>query len=181
MLGDGSVGSGGSSGGTGSVGSAVGVGVTGRGGDGVTVSDGDGLTVGSSVGETLGDGLGVTGGRDGGGAVRVGRGAGRTGRRGGSTAPRVGSTSRAPDRSGSRVGKSADQPLTAVGLPVARGGTAAWLLVGSGTTTGPTLGVGMNGVPWSGSAVLPTVAEPALIAARIGIEAVPASSATVKR
>jgi len=60
-------------------------------------------------------------------------------------------------------------------------GTAAWLLVGSGTTTGPTLGVGMNGVPWSGSAVLPTVAEPALIAARIGIDAVPASSATVKR
>ncbi|SIQ60332.1 hypothetical protein SAMN05444858_103209 [Micromonospora avicenniae] len=39
----------------------------------------------------------------------------------------------------------------------------------------------MNGVLLSGNAVLPTVAEPALIAARIGIEAVPASSATVKR
>ena len=39
----------------------------------------------------------------------------------------------------------------------------------------------MNGVLLSGSAVLPTVAEPALIAARIGIEAVPASSATVNR
>ncbi|MFF5172476.1 hypothetical protein ACFY3U_07570 [Micromonospora sp. NPDC000089] len=53
-------------------------------------------------------------------------------------------------------------------------------MAGTGTTTGPTDGVGRNGVRPSGSA-LPTVAEPALIAARIGIEAVPASRATVKR
>ncbi|MEU7931751.1 hypothetical protein [Micromonospora echinofusca] len=48
-------------------------------------------------------------------------------------------------------------------------------------TTGPIEGVGRNGVLVSGRAVLPTVAEPVLIAARIGIDAVPASSATVNR
>lgn len=48
-------------------------------------------------------------------------------------------------------------------------------------TTGPTEGVGMKGVPLSGRAVLPTVAEPVLIAASTGIEAVPASRATVSR
>ncbi|MEU5903611.1 hypothetical protein [Micromonospora sp. NPDC047527] len=47
--------------------------------------------------------------------------------------------------------------------------------------TGPTDGVGMNGVPLSGRAVLPWVAEPVLIAARMGIDAVPISSATVSR
>ncbi|TBL33352.1 hypothetical protein EYA84_17500 [Verrucosispora sp. SN26_14.1] len=53
---------------------------------------------------------------------------------------------------------------------------------GGGITTGPTEGVGMNGgVLLPGSAVLPTVAEPVLIAASTGIEAVPASSATVSR
>ncbi|WP_446217695.1 hypothetical protein [Micromonospora sp. IBHARD004] len=59
--------------------------------------------------------------------------------------------------------------------------TSGWLVAGSGITTGPTEGVGMNGVLLSGSAVLPTVADPVLMAARIGIDAVPASSATVKR
>ncbi|SCL38393.1 hypothetical protein GA0074692_4996 [Micromonospora pallida] len=49
------------------------------------------------------------------------------------------------------------------------------------TTTGPREGVGMNGTSAFGSEVPPTVAEPALIAARIGMEAVPASSATVNR
>lgn len=39
----------------------------------------------------------------------------------------------------------------------------------------------MNGMLLSGSAVLPGVAEPALMAARIGMDAVPASSATVSR
>lgn len=39
----------------------------------------------------------------------------------------------------------------------------------------------MNGVLLSGIAVLPTVADPALIAAIIGIDAVPASRATVNR
>ncbi|MET8282279.1 hypothetical protein [Micromonospora sp. NPDC005174] len=48
-------------------------------------------------------------------------------------------------------------------------------------TTGPTDGVGMNGVLVSGNAEVPGVAEPALIAARTGIDAVPASSATVSR
>ena len=61
------------------------------------------------------------------------------------------------------------------------GTTAGWPIVGNGTITGPTDGAGMNGVRPSGSAVLPTVAEPALMAARIGIEAVPASRATVDR
>ncbi|MGV9210549.1 hypothetical protein ACTFTM_01665 [Micromonospora sp. RB23] len=48
-------------------------------------------------------------------------------------------------------------------------------------TTGPTDGVGMNGVLVSGNADVPGVAEPALIAASTGIDAVPASSATVSR
>jgi hypothetical protein len=39
----------------------------------------------------------------------------------------------------------------------------------------------MNGVLLSGRALFPTVADPVLIAARIGMEAVPASSATVNR
>ncbi|WP_255292533.1 hypothetical protein [Micromonospora sp. WMMA1996] len=68
-------------------------------------------------------------------------------------------------------------PATGVGA----GSTGAWVVCGSGTTTGPTEGVGRNGVLVSGSALFPTVAEPALIAARIGIDAVPASSATVSR
>ncbi|RKN49003.1 hypothetical protein D7193_32555 [Micromonospora costi] len=85
-------------------------------------------------------------------------------------------------RFGRRSGKSDDHSLTADGLPEGRaGGRAGWLVVGMGTTTGPTEGVGMNGTPLSGRAVLPTVAEPALMAARIGMDAVPASSATVKR
>ncbi|MCI4063546.1 hypothetical protein MRQ36_13525 [Micromonospora sp. R77] len=54
-------------------------------------------------------------------------------------------------------------------------------MTGTGTTTGPIDGVGRNGVLLLGSAVLPTVADPALSAARIGIEAVPARRATVKR
>ncbi|TDC29779.1 hypothetical protein E1211_25405, partial [Micromonospora sp. 15K316] len=116
-----------------------------------------------------------------GGPVGVGRVAGGAGRRVGSElAPASSGPFRdGSDRSGPPGGKPADQPLTADGLDVGRAG--GWLAVGSGTTTGPTEGVGMNGVLLSGSAVLPTVAEPVLIAARIGIEAVPASSATVKR
>ncbi|SCL16409.1 hypothetical protein GA0070624_1009 [Micromonospora rhizosphaerae] len=64
-------------------------------------------------------------------------------------------------------------------VKVRDGLTPGWPV--AGITTGPTEGVGMNGVLLSGSAVLPIVADPALIAARIGIDAVPASSATVKR
>ncbi|MER7420877.1 hypothetical protein ABT346_29550 [Micromonospora peucetia] len=61
------------------------------------------------------------------------------------------------------------------------GTTGGRPVTGSGITTGPTDGVGRKGVLLSGRAVLPTVAEPVLIAARIGIDAVPASSATVSR
>jgi hypothetical protein len=67
------------------------------------------------------------------------------------------------------------------GVAPVDGIAAGWPVTGRGITTGPTDGVGMNGVLLSGRAVLPTVAEPVLIAARIGIEAVPASRATVKR
>ncbi|TDB91451.1 hypothetical protein E1091_13710, partial [Micromonospora fluostatini] len=70
-----------------------------------------------------------------------------------------------------------------VGVAVGPDGryAAGWLPTGIGITTGPTDGVGMNGVPLSGTAVLPIVAEPVLTAARIGIVAVPASRATVSR
>ncbi|MDM4721593.1 hypothetical protein QTQ03_19090 [Micromonospora sp. WMMA1363] len=97
--------------------------------------------------------------------TRDGRGAGGAGRHTGGTPGRQAGSSEA----------------AAAGVEVAGGATPDWLLVGSGSTTGPTDGVGMNGVPASGRAVLPTVAEPALIAARIGMAAVPASSATVNR
>ncbi|PWU43263.1 hypothetical protein DLJ46_32315, partial [Micromonospora globispora] len=60
-------------------------------------------------------------------------------------------------------------------IPTPSVGPVDWI------TTGPTEGVGINGVLVSGRAVRPTVPEPALIAARIGMEAVPASNATVKR
>ncbi|MFU8853768.1 hypothetical protein ACNAW0_22690 [Micromonospora sp. SL1-18] len=71
------------------------------------------------------------------------------------------------------------------GRPVATGvrlGRAGgWAPSGSGSTTGPIEGVGMNGVLASGRALLPMVADPVLIAARMGMDAVPASSATVTR
>ncbi|MFC3503608.1 hypothetical protein ACFOOK_21905 [Micromonospora krabiensis] len=146
-------------------------------GDVETVTVGEALGDGLPVGVPLGDGLGE----------EVGRGLGRPGRglgTGGSDR-RTGSSSAAvrSERSGPPGGSHGDQPLAADGavtLGVADG-IGGWLDVGSGITTGPTDGVGMNGVLLSGRAVLPTVAEPALIAARIGIEAVPARSATVKR
>lgn len=88
-----------------------------------------------------------------------------------------------PDPGPSRVrrGAAGSQPLVGPTLGVPGGASAGWLVIGSGISTGPTDGVGMNGMLLSGSAVLPGVAEPALIAARIGIDAVPASSATVSR
>ncbi|MGC4849267.1 hypothetical protein ACLQ3F_18650 [Micromonospora sp. DT15] len=78
-------------------------------------------------------------------------------------------------------GAAGSQPLVGPTLGVPSGGSAGWLVIGMGITTGPTDGVGMNGVLLSGRALLPGVAEPALIAARMGIDAVPASSATVSR
>ncbi|GGM43541.1 hypothetical protein GCM10011608_30360 [Micromonospora sonchi] len=103
--------------------------------------------------------------------------AGGSGRRtGGSTDVTVGTGS---GRSFSTVGSTgaATGPADGSADPVAVGAP----LGGGGMTTGPIEGVGMKGVLLSGSAVLPTVAEPVLMAARTGIEAVPASSATVSR
>lgn len=66
--------------------------------------------------------------------------------------------------------------------PAAVGGPSAGSAVGgSGSTTGPSDGGGMNGLISPGWPASPTVAEPAPITAMIGIDAVPASSATVNR
>ncbi|MFI1196091.1 hypothetical protein ACH4T9_22960 [Micromonospora sp. NPDC020750] len=144
-------------------------------GSGVGGSVGDGTGVGCGAGVGLGEGGGV-GGRGAGGGIGAG---------GGGWCIASG-----PDRSGSAGGAGArgarpgpDGPVDGATTMPGRvdGITAGRPVTGSGTTTGPTDGVGMNGVLLSGSAVLPTVAEPALTAARIGIEAVPASRATVKR
>ncbi|MFJ6163764.1 hypothetical protein ACIQH6_01480 [Micromonospora orduensis] len=149
----------------------------------VPVGVGPAVVVGVGVGSggSVRDGAGVGVGRAGGGGttgrvLRVGPG---TGGNPLSTCP--GST--APGRSAVRRGAAGSQPGVAVGpaLGVPSGGGAGWLAIGTGSSTGPTEGVGMNGVLLSGSAVLPGVAEPALIAARMGIDAVPASSATVSR
>ncbi|MEV0213470.1 hypothetical protein [Micromonospora sp. NPDC050695] len=154
---------------------SVSVGVGLRVGAWLKVGVGVGVGAGGSVGDAVGGG-GGTGGR----VFRVGPGIGGNPRstRSGSTALGTGA-----GRSGVRRGAAGSQPGVTVGaaLGVPSGGGAGWLAIGSGITTGPTDGVGMNGVLLSGSAVLPGVAEPALIAARIGIDAVPASSATVSR
>lgn len=50
-----------------------------------------------------------------------------------------------------------------------------------GMTAGPTDGVGMNGASLVAGPVLATVAGPVLTAVRIGMDAVPASNATVNR
>jgi hypothetical protein len=148
----------------------------------VTVGVGLGVGVGSVLGGSVGDALGEG---TAGGALRVGCGTvgGDTVRRDG---PGAVATGAGTARSGERRGAAGSQPPVASvpgGADTGRigAGSAGWLVTGSGSTTGPTDGVGMNGVLLSGIAVLPTVAEPALIAARIGIEAVPASSATVNR
>ncbi|GAB3949156.1 hypothetical protein [Micromonospora vulcania] len=162
------------------VGSAVGVDV-GSGVDvglGVGLGVGSGVSVGGSVGDGTGDGLGA---EVVGGTPQVGR---ATGGGGSTHLAGAGSQTTGPgtDRSGVREG-SGSQPGVAVGptLGVPGGGRAGWLVIGIGITTGPTDGVGMNGMLLSGSAVLPGVAEPALIAARMGIDAVPANRATVSR
>ncbi|MEV1331782.1 hypothetical protein AB0J20_19665 [Micromonospora costi] len=184
----------------GSVSPAVGVGVGSVSGTEI-VPDGDGVAVGPPVGDPVGvgdavgvgvglgvgDTLGVGDAVGGCGVVRVGCGTGAAGRWVGREPVGLwasGASGRraVSGRAGRGSGKSDDHSFTADGLPEGRaGGRAGWLVVGMGTTTGPTEGVGMNGTPLSGRAVLPTVAEPALIAARIGMDAVPASSATVNR
>ncbi|WP_157743139.1 hypothetical protein [Micromonospora coriariae] len=162
------------------VGGSVTVGVVG--GVAVGLGVGLGVGVGSGSGGPVGGGTGGgLCGSEAGGVLRVGLGEGG----GGSTRTGPGSAPVGPRsvRSWSRPGAAGSQPAVAVGPTpgVAGGGSAGWLVAGTGMTTGPTDGVGMNGVLLSGSAVLPGVAEPALMAARMGIDAVPASSATVSR
>ncbi|MEU7919926.1 hypothetical protein [Micromonospora zamorensis] len=159
----------------------VGVGV----GLGVGVGSGPGESVGpgsvgpGSVGEPVGDD-GGTGGVTAGEVPRGGFGTtGGCGARG--AGPRSVTVGPEPGPSRVRRGAAGSQPLVGPTLGEPGGGTEGWLVIGIGISTGPTDGVGMNGMLLSGSAVLPGVAEPALIAARIGIDAVPASSATVSR
>ncbi|SCG56392.1 hypothetical protein [Micromonospora humi] len=148
----------------------------------VTVGSGAGLGSGEGDGDGEGDGEG-----DGAGDCRGGRGDGRVG--GGAGAgttdgrdrwPEPGSPPSGRDGAAGRSGRGGSV-VVAPTAGVGAGGTGPWVLWGSGMTTGPTEGVGMNRVPASGSALLPTEAEPVLIAARIGIDAVPASNATVSR
>ncbi|WP_433687649.1 hypothetical protein ACQP0I_00705 [Micromonospora carbonacea] len=133
------------------------------------------LGAGAGEGRGVGVGLGVTVG--GGGRVGTRSGGGRW-------------TASGSDRSGAAgtIGAGTDGGRPGPGSPVCGVATGPFGVAGAtaggpvaGTITGPTERVGMNGVLLSGRAVLPTVADPVLMAARIGIEAVPASRATVKR
>ncbi|MEU4566007.1 hypothetical protein [Micromonospora sp. NPDC023956] len=134
----------------------------------------------------VGVGSGVGGGSWPGSGDSVGAGVGGVG----ATVGRVGAGFDGVGRSGGTSGRSDTEgdPLptgTADGTrPAERLGTGTTVGdagPGGPTTTGPREGVGRNGVPAFGGVVPPTVAEPALIAATIGIEAVPASRATVNR
>ena len=169
---------------TGSDGSAGSDGSDGSDGLGAGPVEGDGL----GEGEGLGVGLGAGPGRV--GPARVGLGAGRTvgvegrGRwdRAGSPVsvdPRSGGPGRLREETGAGAGcgTATGSDRSGAGWTVTTGGPAS----GAGTTTGPAEGGGMKTPAPFVVAVLPTVADPALIAARIGIDAVPASSATVKR
>ncbi|SCF01234.1 hypothetical protein GA0070558_119141 [Micromonospora haikouensis] len=140
------------------------------------VVGGMGSPVGAGAGEGCGVGVGV--------GVTVG-GGGRVGTRGGGRWTASGSDrSEAAGTIGAGAGGGRPGPgSSGCGAAAVPGGVegavAGWPV--AGTITGPTERVGMNGVLLSGSAVLPTVADPVLMAARIGMEAVPASRATVKR
>ncbi|MGC4788629.1 hypothetical protein ACLQ22_12460 [Micromonospora sp. DT178] len=148
---------------------------------GSPVGVGAGLGLGLGLGVGFGDGLGDAEGLGAGGGG-TGRPPGRDGGFGSAAGPRGGggagaATIGAPGR-GATVRQSPGSGAAGDGVD---GTTGGWPVAGTGITTGPTEGVGRNGVLPSGRAVLPTVAEPVLIAARIGIDAVPASSATVNR
>ncbi|WDP98490.1 hypothetical protein PVK74_21770 [Micromonospora chalcea] len=149
------------------------------------MADGSGLGLGSGVGVPGSDG-GCDGDGEGTGEGCGGRtGVGRTGVDGGGGAATGRDRWRAArSLSSGRLG-AAGRTGRAGGTEVTSGlgvdGTAGWVAWGGGITTGPIEGVGRNGVLVSGSALLPTVADPVLMAARIGIDAVPASSATVSR
>ncbi|MEU2613756.1 hypothetical protein ABZ570_19520 [Micromonospora sp. NPDC007271] len=141
----------------------------------VLIGDGSGVADSGADGEGVGVGTRVGRGRTV-GLVRPGVGAGAAGRdrRCELRSRSSGSTGTA----GASAGAAHGGPV-ATGVRLGRAG--GWVPSGRGSTTGPTDGVGMNGVLVSGRALLPTVADPVLIAARIGMDAVPASSATVKR
>ncbi|WP_433389060.1 hypothetical protein [Micromonospora sp. KLBMP9576] len=145
---------------------ALGLGV----GCGLGEGSGDGRGDGSGVGRGVGDGRGVglTGG-GGTGPPRLGGGGGF----GCVTVPGSGGV-----RGAATLHQSPGVTTAGDGFDPTTGGRS---VAGAGITTGPTEGVGRNGVPLSGRAVLPTVAEPVLIAASSGIDAVPASNATVNR
>ncbi|WP_327030117.1 hypothetical protein OG989_07780 [Micromonospora sp. NBC_01740] len=154
---------------------------------GSPVGVGAGLALG--LGEGFGDGLGNAGGLGDEGAEGLGDEGGGTGRPPG----RDGGFGRAAGPSGGGGAGAATIGVRGKGTTVRQspgsatagdgvdGATGGRPVAGTGITTGPTEGVGRNGVLPSGRAVLPTVAEPVLIAARMGIDAVPASSATVNR
>ncbi|MER7330892.1 MULTISPECIES: hypothetical protein [unclassified Micromonospora] len=159
-------------------------------GEPVTVITGDGLGEGVGSGEGEGEGEGDRDGDGDGLGDGFGEGSGTGRPSGGRDGTTVGGGAGRATDSGPRAAPTGVRGAGAAGrqvLGVATRGdgvggvTAGWLVAGTGITTGPTEGVGRNGVPLSGRAVLPTVAEPVLIAARIGIDAVPASSATVNR
>ena len=151
-------------------GSGLGLGLGVRLGSGVPGCDGDGEGTGDGRGGRTG--VGRTG-VDGGGGTATGRDRRRE--------PRSLSSGRAGAAGSTGMnGRAGGTEVTST-AGVGVDGTGAWVPCGIGMTTGPTEGVGRNGVLVSGSALLPTVAEPVLIAARIGIDAVPASRATVSR
>ncbi|WBB78216.1 hypothetical protein O7606_18485 [Micromonospora sp. WMMD882] len=148
-----------------------------------------GSTVGAGCGAgRVGRGVGCGAGVVGRGVGVVGRGAGdgtgRAGRAGAGRDP-VGGRDQPggrPSASRPEVGPAAGRVGVADGPTVLDGrGLPDAVDRGDVITTGPREGVGMNGVLVPGGAVPPTVAEPVLIAAMIGIDAVPASSATVNR
>ncbi|MFG2067466.1 hypothetical protein ACGFKZ_11480 [Micromonospora tulbaghiae] len=142
---------------------------------GVPGSDGDGVGDGDGDGEGTGDGRG---GRTGVGRTGVDGGGGAATGRDRCREPRSLSSGRAGAAgSTGRAGGTEVTSTAGVGVD----GAGAWVPRGIGMTTGPTEGVGRNGVLVSGRALLPTLADPVLIAARIGIDAVPASNATVSR
>ncbi len=149
------------------------------------VTDGSGLGLGSGVGVAGSDGE-CDGDGEGTGDGRGGRtGVGRTGAAGGGGAATGRDRCREPRSLSSGRAGAAGSAGRAGGTDVTStagvDGAGAWVPWGIGMTTGPTEGVGRNGVLVSGRALLPTVADPVLIAARIGIDAVPASNATVSR
>lgn len=139
-----------------SVGSGVGAGVGDGGSEGEDDGDGDG------DGEGAGDG----------GSTSAGEGNGAGAGGGGPATCTAGGVLRA----GRVALGTTDRELESLGTATTGVGLGC-----GGMTTGRTDGVGMSGASPLGEAVLATVAGPVLTAVRIGMEAVPASNATVNR